>query len=144
MSACMRELPLEVHIAVEQFNSRETSAVAIRVPSYRDIVVGRDVETVETVAACIESGALGIGRDFVNKNVAAIAGEYEMVAVEADVRFAISVDGRILTECVNDRSCGCADVIRLLLIAADVIQNVSIRSRPSRLRRSIDLHRQVS
>src|SRR5262245_16731516 len=109
----MRNLPLEIHVAVEQFDSSEARALPVRVPRHSDVVIWRDVKTVEAVSVCVKHSALGIGRNFINKNEAAIAGEYEVVSVKADVGLAVAADSRVLAESVNDRRRVRSDVIRL-------------------------------
>src|SRR6185369_17435539 len=104
-----------------------------------DVVVGRDVQAVETTAARIEGRKLGVGVDLVYEYVAVVSGEDKVVAVKADVGLAFAADARVLAEGVHHVYGAGRSVVALELVPAHVVKRGGVRPRPPRFGRGVDL-----
>src|SRR4051812_2811636 len=91
----------EVHVRVEHLDAVIAAGSGSK-PRDGDVIVGRDIEAVESPALRIEDGTLAVGADLVNKYRLAVTYENEMVAVHGNIGLSHSANDTVFRKRVNE------------------------------------------
>src|ERR1022692_3233771 len=135
-------LPQEVHVGIKQLLASVADGSALN-PGNNHIIVGRDIEAIETVPTRIKYGRFRVGTDPILEDVPAVPGENKVVPIEKDVGFALAANGAVFAERGHDVYGAAGDVIALELVAVNVVNCAIILPRPPRLAGGVDLERKI-
>jgi hypothetical protein len=109
----------------------------------RHVVIRRDVQAVEFPAAGVEHRPLAVRADLIDEDEPSVAGQHQMVSVEADIRLTVAADRPVLLKRVHHRGFSAGHIELFDLVLADVEQDIRVPAGPAWLAHRGDLEGEV-